>query len=183
MVFEDGFVDDVSELDEGGLLHELTESTIILSKFMLQPINKIVNLGVLDKPRYKNLRVPRLRQRYRASHRRIITVEFGLSDPLSRVLGPSKSGSLTPEFQLISRLFAPIEPSKADEVERVRQQIRFNLHIQGRISRQRWTQINFQNPRLEIRVDQDIEAEHFKTVQAEHVVLPHRLEYVILATG
>ena len=53
-------------------------------------------------------------------------------------------------------------------------------HIERAVGRERRREVDLQYPRFQIRVQQDVEAEHLKTVVAVHPVLFHGLKYIVV---
>ena len=85
-------------------------------------------------------------------------------------------------FNLIQRFFLPIEPLDAHDIESITNQIGFDRHVEWGVASHRGTQIDFEEPRLEIGIDQDIEAENLKAVGPMSLILLHGILDLVLAT-
>jgi hypothetical protein len=53
--------------------------------------------------------------------------------------------------------------------------------IERRISYKAWTKIDFEDPRLKIRINQYVKAKYLKAIIAVNIVLLHRLVHMMLA--
>ena len=65
---------------------------------------------------------------------------------------------LDPIFHLREVVLPPVKFPDADEVKGVKEETHLDLEVKGRVSAQRWRQVYFHEPRLELLVNENIEA-------------------------
>lgn len=76
-------------------------------------------------------------------------------------------------LNLVHRLLFPIEPLDPHQIQRVNQQRRLNAHVKWRVSRHRGRNVNLQEPRFQIGVNQNVEAEQLVAIRAMAPILLH----------
>ena len=89
--------------------------------------------------------------------------------------------SLHPVLDLIDGFLLPIEPLDSYQIEHVTYQVALDGHIERRFCGHGRAQIDLNQPRLQIRVNQDVKAEQFKAVGPMRAILLHGGLDVVLA--
>lgn len=109
-----------------------------------------------------------------ACESQVVPVALGLAHTLTgcrtSLLGES---SLCPLFYFLVLLRSSVELSDPNKVERIGSQTSFYFKVERGVRDERRVQVDFQDPRLKLGVNQDVEAEHFETVVSVELMLPH----------
>lgn len=77
-------------------------------------------------------------------------------------------------LDLVYGLLLAVESFDADQVEHISDECALDRHVERGLGRQGRRQVDFKEPRLEVRVDEDVEAEHLEAVRAVCRILLHR---------
>ena len=86
-------------------------------------------------------------------------------------------------FNFIQTFLFPIKTLHLNHIECIQNQMALNRKIKRAIRTQTWTQVYFNQPWFKIGVKQNIKTKDFITILSVHLVLFHRLEYIMLAAG
>ena len=85
-------------------------------------------------------------------------------------------------LDLVQGLLLSVKPLQPNQIISVYYEIAFDGQIERRVGGKRRAKVDFQKPRLQIRIDQHIKAQDFKTVSPVSAVFPHlRLDIIFAA--
>ena len=84
-------------------------------------------------------------------------------------------------LDFVQGLLLSVESFDADKIESVGHEVRLDRHVQWGVTGHRRTQVDLQEPRLEIRVDQDIKPHDLEAIGSMGPILLHGILHVILA--
>lgn len=82
-------------------------------------------------------------------------------------------------LDLVEGLLLAIEALHAHQVERIAHEVRLDGHVERRVAGEGRRQVDLKEPGLQVRVDQDVEAQDLKAVGAMGTVLLHRILHVV----
>ena len=91
--------------------------------------------------------------------------------------------SFRPVFDFVQTFLFPIKSLDLNHVECIQNQMALNRKVKWTIGTQTWAQVYLHQPWFKIWVQQNIKTKDFIAILSMHLILFHRLEHIMLATG